>query len=170
MRAAGACGWLKPISERGDGSFQKAVDGLNWLAKNKFDIHIAGQASFANTEENAKAGYADLIRQHNWHIDASNPTHVMLFPEMGEQIDVPEITTACWGILNVHPHTMMCATSRMVVRRKGEDVPAVLACTLLWDDVQFETGKTLKDSLGPIALNHPHCAKFCVLGGTSCSA
>ena len=156
--------------ERGSGSFAIAVDGLNWLTENGFDAHIAGRATFSESESTARTGYADLISQQGWKIDAANPAHVMLFPEMDEQIDVPEITTACWGILDVHPDSMMCATSRMVVRRKGEDRPAVLACTLLWDDVQFETGKTLQDSLGPVALNHPHCAKFCVLGGASCSA
>lgn len=157
-------------AERGNGSFEIAVPGLNWLAENGFDIHIAGRASFADTEESARSGYAELIRQKGWNIDAANPAHLMLFPEMDEQVDVPEITTACWDILNVHPDSMMCAKSRMVVRRKGEFAPVVLACTLLWDDVQFETGKTLKDSQGPVALNHPHCAKFCVLGGASCSA
>ena len=157
-------------AERGDGSFRIAVDGLDWLAKNNFDVHIAGRASFSETENKARVGYTDLIQQHGWRIDAANPAHVMLFPEMDAQIDVPEITTACWDILDVHPSSMMCATSRMIVRRKGEDAPAVLACTLLWDDVQFETGKTLNDSLGPVSLNHPHCAKFCVLGGASCSA
>jgi len=65
---------------------------------------------------------------------------------------------------------MMCASSRMVVRRRGGARPSVLACTLLWDDDKFETGKTLTESLNPVALNHPHCAKFCVLGGASCSA
>jgi len=95
---------------------------------------------------------------------------ILLFPEMDEKVDVPEITTACWGILDVHPDSMMCATSRMVVKRKGEAQASVLACTLLWDDPQFETGKTLTESRGPVKLNHPHCAKFCVLGGASCSA
>lgn len=157
-------------AERGRGSFATAIDGLNWLTANGFDLHIAGRSGFAESEPIARSGYADLIGKHGWDIDATNPAHVMLFPEMDEKIDVPEITTACWDILNVHPNSMMCATSRMVVCRKGEDSPAVLACTLLWDDPQFETGKTLKSSKGPVSLNHPHCAKFCVLGGASCSA
>jgi len=89
---------------------------------------------------------------------------------MDEKVDVPEITKDCWDILNVNQNDMMCASSRMVVRRKGEKQSSVLACTLLWDDPQFETGKTLAKSLGPVKLNHPHCAKFCVLGGASCSA
>ena len=34
-------------------------------------------------------------------------------------VDVPEITTACWGILKKSPDSVMCASSRMVVKRKG---------------------------------------------------
>ena len=156
--------------ERGDGSFGIALKGLRWLTDNKFDLHIAGRAMFAESDAAARAGYAELIKTEGWDIDAANPAHVMLFPEMDETVDVPEITVACWGILNINPNAMMCASSRMIVRRKGESRPVVLACTLLWDDPQFETGKTLKEALGPVALNHPHCAKFCVLGGASCSA
>jgi hypothetical protein len=64
---------------------------------------------------------------------------------------------------------MMCASSRMVVKRKGAAAPAVLACTLLPYDPQFEMGATLAEAARSVALNHPHCAKFCVLGGASCS-
>jgi len=57
----------------------------------------------------------------------------------------------------------------MVVRRKHAPAPAVLACTLLAYDAQFELGATLAEAASPVALNHPHCARFCVLGGASCS-
>lgn len=156
--------------ERGAGSFDIALKGIRWLTDGGFTLNIAGRAMFAESEEAARIGYAALIKEQGWDIDAYDPAQTILFPEMDENADVPEITNACWGILDVHPDNMMCATSRMVVKRKGEDRPAVLACTLLWDDPQFETGKALKDSLGPVKLNHPHCAKFCVLGGASCSA
>ena len=156
--------------ERGDGSFEIALKGMAWLTENNFTLNIAGRSMFSESEENARQGYADLIKTEGWNINAHDPAITILFPEMDEHIDVPEITVACWSILDVHPDSMMCATSRMVVRRKGEDRASVLACTLLWDDPQFETGKTLKESLGPVKLNHPHCSKFCVLGGASCSA
>jgi hypothetical protein len=45
----------------------------------------------------------------------------------------------------------------------------VLSCTLLPYDARFEMGTTLAAAAGAVALNHPHCAKFCVLGGASCS-
>ena len=155
--------------ERGDGSFDIALKGMAWLTEHKLTLNIAGRSMFSESEDAARQGYAALIKSKGWDIDAHNPMTTILFPEMDESVDVPEITVACWGILDVHPDSMMCATSRMVVRRKGEDRASVLACTLLWDDPQFETGKTLKESLGPVKLNHPHCAKFCVLGGASCS-
>ena len=30
-------------------------------------------------------------------------------------------------------------------------------------------GRTLAEAAVPVALNHPHCASFCVLGGAACS-
>ncbi|MFO0185523.1 MAG: radical SAM protein, partial [Alphaproteobacteria bacterium] len=33
----------------------------------------------------------------------------------------------------------------------------------------FEQGATLAEAAKPVALNHPHCARFCVLGGAACS-
>lgn len=157
-------------AERGKGSFSVAMKGMDWLSRNDVTLNIAGRAMFSEDEATARAGYAELISEKGWDIEALDPSQVILFPEMDETVDVPEITTACWDILGVSPHTMMCSSSRMVVRRKGDPSPCVLACTLLWDDDQFETGKTLTESLDPVALNHPHCAKFCVLGGASCSA
>jgi hypothetical protein len=82
--------------------------------------------------------------------------------------DVPEITTDCWDILGVAPDSPMCATSRMVIKRRGADRPVVSACTLVPYDDQFELGHSLEDAQGPVKLNHPHCARFCVLGGASC--
>ena len=58
----------------------------------------------------------------------------------------------------------------MVVKRKGADTPTVLSCTLLPYEPEFDMGPTLKDAEASVQLNHPHCAKFCVLGGASCSA
>jgi len=45
----------------------------------------------------------------------------------------------------------------------------VLPCTLLPYDRYFELGATLESADRTVKLNHPHCARFCVLGGGSCS-
>jgi uncharacterized Fe-S cluster-containing radical SAM superfamily protein len=155
--------------ERGPGSFQRTLDGLVWLVRNGFAVAVAGRTLWGEKEDVLRKGYADLFRQHAIPIDAADPGALVLFPEMDATLDVPEITTACWGILGVAPDSVMCAHQRMVVKRKGSARPSVVACTLLPYDERFELGATLADAARPVALNHPHCARFCVLGGGSCS-
>jgi uncharacterized Fe-S cluster-containing radical SAM superfamily protein len=157
-------------AERGANSWDKAIDGLKWLASNGFSIAVAGRHLGDESDAVARLGYAALFAEHDLPIDASNPAQLVLFPEMDAHADVPEITTACWDILNVSPSAMMCASSRMVVKRKGEVAPRVAACTLLPYDPQFDKGVSLAEAAQPVILNHPHCARFCVLGGASCSA
>lgn len=157
-------------AERGAGSFAKTLEGLDWLSTNGFALAIAGRAAPGESEADERAGYGILFAQTRLTLDALNPSDLVIFPEMDESADVPEITTACWDILHVDPASMMCATSRMVVKRKGAAHPVVVACTLLPDDAPFEMGPTLKEAMGAVKLNHRHCAKFCVLGGASCSA
>lgn len=156
--------------ERQEGSFEQAMEGLGWLAREGFRVHVAGRAAFGGEDEAAmRAGFAALFAAQGIPVDAADPVALMLFPEMDAAADVPEITTACWGILKKSPDSLMCASSRMVVKRRGAARPAVLACTLLPYDPQFELGATLAEASRPVALNHPHCAKFCVLGGAACS-
>ncbi len=82
-------------------------------------------------------------------IDASDPARLVLFPEMDARPDVPEITESCWGILGKQPGDVMCAGSRMVVKRRGAARPAVVSCTLLPYDQAFELGATLAEAGGP---------------------
>jgi uncharacterized Fe-S cluster-containing radical SAM superfamily protein len=158
--------------ERQEGSFVQALEGLGWLARAGFPVHVAARAGFAGQDEDEagmRAGFARLFAAHAIPIDAADPVALMLFPEMDAAADVPEITTACWGILKRSPDSLMCASARMVVKRRGAARPTVLACTLLPYDPRFELGETLDCAAGPVALNHPHCARFCVLGGAACS-
>ena len=156
--------------ERQDGSFAVAVDGLEWLAREGFRVHVAGRAAFGREGEAAmREGFARLFAGRGIPINAADPVELMLFPEMDAARDVPEITEGCWGILNKSPDSVMCASTRMVVKRKGAERPAVLACTLLPYDARFELGATLAEASRPVPLNHPHCARFCVLGGAACS-
>ncbi|MBM3572080.1 MAG: radical SAM protein [Alphaproteobacteria bacterium] len=155
--------------ERGRNSWRPTMDGLAWLVAHGVTVHIAGRTCWGESQADARKGYARLFAERNIPIDAFDERQLVLFPEMDATADVPEITEACWGILKKSPDAMMCATARMVVKRKGADRPAVLACTLLPYDPQFELGATLAEAAGVVRLNHPHCAKFCVLGGGSCS-
>jgi MoaA/NifB/PqqE/SkfB family radical SAM enzyme len=155
--------------ERGRRSWAPTIEGLVWLARNGFSLHVASRRLSGETEDVIRAGFAGLFAQLGVPIGAWDPVALMVFPEMDEAVDVPEITEACWGILGKSPESVMCATSRMVVKRKGAALPAVIACTLLPYDPRFELGQTLAEASGAVPLNHPHCAKFCVLGGGACS-
>jgi uncharacterized Fe-S cluster-containing radical SAM superfamily protein len=156
-------------AERGPRSWQPTIDGLVWLARNGFRLNVAGRHFTGESDDALRAGYARLFATLDLPVDAADPVQLMLFPEMDAHRDVPEITTACWGILHKSPDDVMCASARMVVKRSGADHPAVLACTLLAYDPRFELGRTLAEAAGPVPLNHPHCAAFCVLGGAACS-
>ena len=156
-------------SERGVGSFARTMEGLKWLSQKNFTIHIAGRTRWGEEEAVLREGFAALFDEQTIAVNAFSPTELILFPEMDEKKDVAEITQDCFQILNVDPQDLMCASSRMIVKRKGAAKPSVVSCTLLPYDESFEMGETLKESLRPIALNHPHCARFCVLGGGSCS-
>jgi hypothetical protein len=156
-------------AERGPNSWAKAVDGCKWLSDHGFRTAVAGRRLAGESEAAARAGYASLFAEHDLRIDATDPATLVLFPEMDEAADVPEISEACWELLGVSPASIMCASSRMVVKRKGAPRPVVVACTLIPYDDRFALGETLAGALGDVSLNHPHCARFCVLGGASCS-
>ncbi len=157
-------------AERGPKSWDIALSGLSWLAQNGFSVAVAGRHLGAETDLEARAGYAALFAAYKIPVNANDPAQLVLFPEMDAHADIAEISVGCWEILKVDPANMMCASSRMVVKRKGDAAPRVAACTLLPYDPQFDMGATLAEASADIALNHPHCARFCVLGGASCSA
>jgi len=155
---------------RGAGSFESALEGMAWLRDRGARMAVAGRRLWEEDEAACRAGFAALFADRGFPVDAADPGALVLFPEMDEKADVPEITTACWEILGKKPADVMCASSRMVVKRRGAGTPSVLACTLLPYDPAFDLGPTLADAERRIHLNHRHCARFCVLGGASCSA
>jgi uncharacterized Fe-S cluster-containing radical SAM superfamily protein len=156
-------------AERGPRSWRPTIDGLKWLAANGFAVVVASRRLSGESEAVLRQGFARLFDQLGVAIDAEDPVALTIFPELDETADVPEITEACWSLLGKSPDSVMCASSRMVVKFKGAPHPTVIACTLLPYDPRFDLGPSLKGALGRVPLNHPHCAKFCVLGGGACS-
>jgi MoaA/NifB/PqqE/SkfB family radical SAM enzyme/predicted phosphodiesterase len=155
--------------ERGPGTFSRALAGLKWLCENGFQVTLAGRTMWGEDPSTERDGYVRLLDQRGISLDLSTAHSLVLFPEMEAGKDVAEITTACWGILHKSPRDVMCASSRMVVKRKGAARPNVVACTLLPYDERFELGHSLREANRSVPLNHPFCAQFCVLGGASCS-
>lgn len=155
--------------ERGPRSWTPMLEGIEILMGLSCEVSIAGRMLTDETETQMREGYAKLFESSQWEIDAMDPKALVLFPEMDANKDVPEITSQCWSILEKNPNDIMCAGSRMVVKKKGAATPEVIACTLLPYEKEFSLGTTLEEAWKPVSLNHPHCATFCVLGGSSCS-
>lgn len=155
--------------ERGKNTFEETLESTKWLVENHFDVSVAGRSLTDETREDALAGYQKALSERAIDLEISGDKMV-IFPEMDLLKDVPEITTHCWDILNKRPAEQMCASERMIVKRKGEPHCRVQACTLLAYQDEFSMGENLEDSMQTIQLNHPFCAQFCVLGGASCSS
>ena len=153
--------------ERGPGSFRPTLQGLQWLSRNGFNVTVAGRTMWGEDQDAEREGFAKLFAEHGIALDARNPADLTLFPEMDSHADAPEISAA--ELLGETPGRLMCASSRMVIKRKGSAHPAVVACTLIPYDPQFELGRTLGEAARAVPLNHPHCSQFCVFGGGSCS-
>ncbi|HMQ10706.1 MAG TPA: radical SAM protein [Oligoflexia bacterium] len=157
----------KHEEERGEGTFEKTMQRLQWLHANDFQLSVAGRAMLGENLADSQAGYKSLLEYYA--IDLDLEQKLIIFPEMANDKDVPEISTACWDILGVKPEQQMCAHERMLVKHKGATKPVLMPCTLLAYDEQFVMGNTLQEADKPVYLNHRFCAQFCVLGGSSCS-
>ena len=154
---------------RGKNTFNVMMEGLKWLNQNNFNYALATRLLWGEQEDQLRDNFNLFINKYNLKLDAKSKEQLVTFAEMDEKVDTPEITTACWNLLGKNPDDMMCSSSRMVVKKKNSSKPSVIACTLLPYEDEFDLGQNLTDSLKKIYLNHKHCSKFCVLGGSSCS-
>ncbi len=155
--------------ERGTGTFTPTLQTIQSLYQQGFHLSIAGRSMTNEPYDTAITGYQKLLHEMGVQLDLKND-RLVIFPEMISGEDVPEITTECWGILNKSPSSVMCSNQRMIVKNKGKEKPQIQACTLLAYSEKFNMGDRLKEAENRVYLNHEFCAKFCVLGGASCTS
>jgi len=156
---------------RGAGTWTPALKGLHWLCAEGFAPAVAARFNPEVEEEAAlRAGFAQLFAAEGLDIDAADPRALVLFPELGESAEICSVPASAWYAMHPRGRDTMCRTSRMVVQRKGFARASVVACTLLPYDSRFDLGETLAEAARPVALAHPHCARFCVFGGASCAS
>jgi hypothetical protein len=125
------------VGTRQNAAGSRPSPGIIWLARNGFSLHVASRRLSGESEAAIRSGFAGLFAKFGVAIHADDPAALMIFPEMDMSADVLEITEACWSILGESPESIMCANSRMIVKRKGAARPAVEACTLLPYDPRF---------------------------------
>jgi len=160
---------IKHEEIRGKNTYDIMMKGLKWLDENNFNYALATRLLWNETEEELRKNFGIFVKNNHLKLNTNSKQELVTFAEMDESVDTPEITTSCWDILKKDPKDIMCSSSRMIVRKKDLKKPSVIACTLLPYDEEFDLGQTLTNSLQKIYLNHKHCSKFCVLGGSSCS-
>ena len=93
---------------RGKGSYDIMLEGLNWLNENNFNYSLATRLLWDESEDELRNNFSKFITDNNLRLDAKSSTDLVTFTEMDENKDTPEITTACWGILNKNPDEVMC--------------------------------------------------------------
>lgn len=155
--------------DRGQGSFDKALQGIRWLVDNGFEVSIARQMDEDEDAEQVEQAFRRIFRDHGIPEDLA----FTAFPDFGtpgSEDGSPEITETC---MQKYPSQesrshFMCSSTRMLVKRG--DAVRVYACTLVDDDPDYDLGATLKDSMDTrVMLRHHRCFS-CYRFGASCSA
>lgn len=154
-------------AERGEGMFERAMEGVRRLAGMGFSVSVACRQS-GETPFEISAGFSDLFQK------AGLPENLVriTFPELhppGSLISVPEITEHCLTTYQteISKRSFMCAFSKMVVKIGGR--MRVYACTLVDDDPDYDMGGSLAESLEEsVRLKHHRCYS-CFSSGSSCS-
>jgi len=153
---------------RGTGNFLSALTGLKQLHEMGFNVSVARQMDPDEDRAAIETAYHDLFRAHDLPADMT----LVSFPDFatpGSMPDVPHVTTNCMTTYQTAETRaeFMCSFSRMIVKQNGR--MRVYACTLVDDDVDYDLGDTLADSLAPrISLKHHRCYS-CFAYGSSCS-
>ena len=156
--------------ERGRHTWLPTLRGLKWLSNNGFALNVAGRLRWGDAEASMREGFAALFASEGIALNASDPVELVLFPEMdlsrersGNHHRVLGHSAQATGRRDVR----VVADGGATQRRGGADCRVVHVAAVR---PGFDLGPRLADALSPIKLNHPHCAKFCVLGGGRCSA
>ncbi|MBN7768810.1 radical SAM protein [Marinobacter daepoensis] len=155
--------------DRGEGSFDRALEGIRWLIGQGFRVSIARQTDLNEVPGEVEARFRVLFREK------AIPENLAFtaFPDLGtpgSEDGSPEITEDCMAKYPTPASRahFMCTYTRMLVK-KGERV-RVYACTLVDDDSQYDLGGTLAESMSErIMLRHHRCFA-CYRFGASCSA
>lgn len=153
---------------RGEGNFDKALEGLRLLHARGFHLSIARQMRPDEDTAAVEAAYARLLEAQALPPDL----RLVAFPDFlppGSHAEVPAVSTHCMTTFQTEEsrRAFMCAFSKMVVKQSGR--MRVYACTLVDDDPEYDLGGTLREAMEQqVSLKHHRCFS-CFRYGASCS-
>ncbi len=158
----------KHDADRGEGSFDKAIQGLQQLHQRGFAISVARHMETNEDSTEVDGQFRALLLQHALPEDL----HIVAFPDFavpGSHPQVPQITEHCMTHYQNadNRQNYMCAFSKMVIKQNGQ--MRVSACTLVDDDTEYDLGSTLREAMQHrISMRHHRCYS-CFAFGASCS-
>ncbi len=142
-------------SGRGWGNFQRAVEALQLLHEQGFEISIARQVTTNENINKVTEDFRQLLRRARLPAD----TQIIALPELGKLGTNPELSTPL-PIPKPTAH-LMCTQSRMLIKNKGQ--LRVYACAFTDDDERFDLGTSLTTATeSSVCLQHQRCAQ-CVM-------
>jgi len=153
---------------RGRGNFQKAWENIAKLHNLGFSVSVARHRQKGESAERVDKIYQKYFKRAGIALD----TRIVSFPDFlspGSLPEVPHITEDCMTRYHTRESrdSFMCNFSKMVVKRDGK--MRVYACTLVDDDIDYELGENLNDSMKVrVMLKHHRCYS-CFAYGASCS-
>jgi MoaA/NifB/PqqE/SkfB family radical SAM enzyme len=155
---------------RGKGTFAQTVETVRQLSEMGFVPVITAERPLLSLggDEEIAAAYQALF---------SLPVDVNLIDnllEMGHRLvqlshlgrpPSPEVfvTTNCFGVLGRDPESLMCHSSRCVMKIDGRI--RYYPCPVIYDDHRFDLGGTLEESWQPVYIAHKNCYDYCFKGG-----
>jgi molybdenum cofactor biosynthesis enzyme MoaA len=154
---------------RGVGSFAQSLEGIRWLVENGFQVSIARQMEQGEDAAVVESAFRGLFVQAGIH----QALPFTAFPDFGipnSQGTGPEVTETCmtkYPTEESRAH-FMCTYTRMLVKQKGR--VRVYACTLVDDDLAYDLGASLGESLKTRVMFKHHRCLSCYKFGASCSA
>ena len=135
---------------RGWGNFQRAMDGLQLLHQQGFEVSIARQTDADEDVAAVQEEYRLLMRK------AKLPEDILIvaLPEMGK------LGTDSRATSQVAPpsdsNKLMCGHSRMLLKRDGQ--LRLYACGFTDDDTRFDLGPSLVTAVNAsVCLQHQRC-------------
>ena len=155
---------------RGEGNFDKALQGLGELHRRGFPVSVARQMEKGEDGEAVERGYRKVFVQAGLPEDlriVSFPD--FLTPGAQDRAEVAQITQDCMTRYQSAETraAFMCNFSKMVIKKDGR--MRVYACTLVDDDPDYDQGRSLRESLSErVMLKHHRCYS-CFAFGSSCS-
>src|SRR5690554_6703294 len=154
--------------DRGEGSFDQALEGIHWLLEQGFKVSIARQTDVDEIPADVEAAFREIFRE--WQIPEN--LAFTAFPDLGtpgSEDGSPEITESCMEkdpTVDSRAH-FMCTYTRMLVNRCA--LVRIYACAIVDVDPEDDLARSLEARVSERIMFKQYRCFSCYRYGASCS-